>query len=167
MVRKVYKWNSSLVECINPVANTWMVLWGKNSEGLDRGEEVISYLSETVDHKPTLEEVKSIITNWYNSIVDQEILTGYTWQGIPVWLSLENQVNYKAIYDLSLQNNDELLPVTIKLGTTDNTIYYTFDDIDTLKEFYIGAVKHIQSALAKGWEVKKEIDWSIYKNSLE
>ena len=36
---------------------------------------------------------------------------------MPVWLSSENQFNYKAAYDLAVQTGGATLPVTFKFGT--------------------------------------------------
>jgi hypothetical protein len=84
-----------------------------------------------------------------------------------VWLSNENQFNYKAAYDLTLQSNGQTLPVLFKFGTTDNPIYYTFNTIEELSNFYISAMKYISDTLAEGWRMKDSIDWSLYEEELK
>jgi hypothetical protein len=39
---------------------------------------------------------------------------------MPVWLSTENQFNYKAAFDLATQTGGKSLPVTFKFGSTNN-----------------------------------------------
>ena len=58
---------------------------------------------EEFNHKPTDEEIRSTVTAWYNRETDKAILSGFIYEGIPVWLSSENQFNYKAAYDLAVQ----------------------------------------------------------------
>ena len=50
--------------------------------------------------------------SWYNSQTDAAILSGFAYNGAHVWLSVENQYNYKAAYDLAVQTGGETLPVT-------------------------------------------------------
>ena len=78
----------------------------------------------------SLEYIKNIILDWYNKEIDNKILSGFVWNDMPVWLSSENQFNYKAAYDLAVQTNGASLPVTFKFGTTDNPIYHTFTTVE-------------------------------------
>lgn len=76
-----------------------------------------------------------------------------------MWLSQENQYNYKAAYDLAFQTDGKTLPVTFKFGTDESPVYHTFDE---LADFYTKAVKHIQEMLENGWKNKDTIDLSKY-----
>ncbi|WP_368126872.1 DUF4376 domain-containing protein, partial [Bacteroides caccae] len=109
-----------------------------------------------------LAEIKAVINEWYNRKITDTIESGYIWNGLKVWLSMENQMNYKTAYDLALQTGGENLPVTFKLGEEDNPTFYEFASMQQLQEFYTGAVKHIQETQKEGWELKKAIDWSVY-----
>lgn len=163
MATKIYGGNNNLlVECINPITDKWMVLWNKQEEG-----ETTSYIYEVFTHKPTLSEIKDTMLVWYNALIDQEILSGFTWKDTPVWLSMENQFNYKAAYDLAVQTNGQTLPVTFKFGTTDEPVYYTFEDLEELKDFYVKAMTYVSSTLKKGWDMKEKIDWSVYEDLLK
>ena len=42
-----------------------------------------------------------------------------TWNDIPVWLSTENQLNFKSVYDMAVQAAGASLPVEFKLGEQD------------------------------------------------
>ena len=162
MVIKVYGGKDTpLVQCINPILNKWMVLWNKTSE-----DESFIFMAEVVDHKPSLQEIKDIVLNWYNSEIDNTILSGFTWRDIPVWLSMENQFNYKAAYDIAFQSEGEILP-TFKLGSTENPVYYKFERFEDLKDFYVKSLAYVTETLNKGWKMKDTIDWSAYSAILD
>ncbi len=145
------------LECINPPKDRWAVRWGF------RDEEVgISYEESIFDHKPTLEEIRAVIGEQINNSTEKEIRGGYVWRDIPVWLSTENQLNYKTAYDLAVQTAGASLPVTFKLGSTEEPVYYTFDVLEEFAEFFTGAVRHINNALAEGWRLKDGIDPSLF-----
>ena len=114
--------------------------------------------------KPTMDEIKTDITEQINRNVDEKILCGMTYKGMAVWLSTENQLNYKAAHDLAVQTGGKTLPVRFKFGTEeDEPQYYTFESVEELDEFYVAMVKHIQTALNEGWTEKDNIDWDKFK----
>jgi hypothetical protein len=82
---------------------------------------------------------------------------------MPVWLSTENQFNYKAAYDLAIISQGKSLPVVFKFGTTENPIYYTFDSLEEISDFYLSAMAYINNTLEEGWKAKDSINWDIYK----
>lgn len=114
----------------------------------------------------TLEYIKNIILDWYNKEIDNKILSGFVWNEMPVWLSSENQFNYKAAYDLAVQTNGASLPVTFKFGTTDNPVYHTFTTVEELADFYTKAIEYVNKTLADGWAKKDSIDWTVYEDAL-
>lgn len=149
------------VRCTNRRRGIWRITW--DYQETETAEEVQrSYMEETFDHLPALAEIKAVINQWYNRQITDTIESGYVWNGLKVWLSMENQMNYKTAYDLALQTGGENLPVTFKLGEEDNPTFYEFASMQQLQEFYTGAVKHIQETQKEGWELKKAIDWSVY-----
>lgn len=79
-----------------------------------------------------------------------------------VWLSTENQFNYKAAYDLAVQSQGMSLPITFKFGTTTEPVYYTFENLEMFTDFYSKAMFYINTKLAEGWKLKDSIDWSVY-----
>ena len=123
------------------------------------------WYSEQFKTIPDLSTIKKTVLDWYNSEIDKDILSGMTWKGYSVWLSTENQFNYKAAFDIAIQTNGENLPIVFKLGTTDNPVYYEFKEIDELKDFYFKSHAFIQDTLMKGWKKKDAIDWGVYKNN--
>lgn len=86
--------------------------------------------------------------------IDKRILSGFVWNGMRVWLSSENQFNYKASYDLAVQSVKNL-PVTFKFGSDEEPVYYEFTGLEELSDFYTKAMMHIQDTLASGWKRKE------------
>jgi len=110
---------------------------------------------------PTKHELKEIIEAHVNSLTDERILSGYVWRNNPVWLSSENQFNFKAAYDLAYQTNGASLPAKYKLGedAQGNPIYYDFIDLATFQDFYFGCVGWIQRCINDGWDEKDSVDY--------
>ena len=87
---------------------------------------------------------------------DRKILRGHVWNGTPVWLSSENQFNFKAAFDVALQTHGANLPITYKLGEKDgNSIYHTFETVAELQDFYLSCVSYINQCLKDGWQAKE------------
>lgn len=120
-----------------------------------------------VPFKPSLEQLKKLVLDAINKDVDEKILSGFVWKDMPVWLSTENQFNYKAAYDLAVMSQGQSLPVTFKFGTTESPVYYTFETLDDISDFYISAMAYINTTLAEGWKLKDSIDWSVYEKILK
>lgn len=80
-----------------------------------------------------------------------------------MWLSSENQFNYKAAYDLAVQTNGANLPQVFKFGSTENPEYYKFETVEELTDFYTKATTYINQCLAVGWAKKDNINWDDYK----
>nr|DAO18633.1 MAG TPA: protein of unknown function (DUF4376) [Caudoviricetes sp.] len=148
-----------LLECTNPVKDKWRVRWDVQA----REDGSASYMEEEFGHKPTDEEIRSTVMAWYNSRTDATILSGFQYDDMPVWLSGENQFNYKSAYDLAVQTGGATLPVTFKFGTDTQPIYRTFETLEQLTDFYTKAMSHIQSTLADGWKKKDAFDLEGYR----
>jgi hypothetical protein len=150
--------NVPLIECINKKYNKYKVRFDIAVED----DDMISFYEVMFDHKPTINDIKSAIISHYNKIIDDNIVNGFVWKDMLIQLTLENQFNYKAAYDLAVQTNGATLPVTFKFGDSINPIYYTFKDLNDINDLYISSINHIQKCLSEGWNVKDNIDWSLY-----
>ena len=146
--------NISLIECTNPVKGLWRIRWDIQNT---------SYMEEEFDHKPTSEEVKSIVLSYYNREIDNSILSGMEYEGAMVWLSTENQFNYKAAYDLAVQTEGQSLPVTFKFGTDDEPKYREFTTLEELSDFYRKSISYVLTALQEGWKKKDGLDVTLYE----
>lgn len=157
-----------LVECINPRLQKYIVRWDiqpyvEEQEEREQETNGVSFVQHTFLHKPSFSEIKDVITEWMNSEIDAKIASGFTWNGMQVWLSTENQFNYKTAFDLAVQTEGTSLPITFKFGTTAEPVYHTFSEFNELKEFYSQAVMFVQNTLAEGWTWKDGFDFSPYE----
>ena len=149
------------VEAINVTDDVYIVRW--DCKPLPEGGNMVVWAEEMLYNKPTESEMKRMINGYYNRITDHRILQGFTWRGMPVWLSDENQRNYKAAYDLAVQTGGETLPVVFKFGTDEQPVYHTFGTMDELEEFYMSIYRHIEQCLADGWANKDAVDYGVYE----
>lgn len=134
----------------------------KNSKGVEVETPLAVWQEERLNHIPTFDEIKNIITGYYNDKINEEILCGFIWNDMRVWLTNENQFNYKAAYDLAFQTNGASLPQIFKFGDNNKAVYYEFKTLEELTDFYMKAINHIKNTLEKGWQKKETINWNIY-----
>lgn len=131
----------------------------------EKETDLCSALVEVFHEKVTEESVRSRLAKYYDSITDWKILSGFEWRGMKVWLSMENQFNYKAAYDLAVQTNGASLPVTFKFGDS-SPVYHTFNTLEEISDFYTSALSYVNNTLADGWAKKDSLDWSEYERLL-
>lgn len=138
----------------------WEVFYGF---GMDGGTGY-NY-RQTLDYKPTVSEVKYLIIDTINANTDEKILNGFVWKGIHVYLSSENQNNFKAAFDLNMQMGGAMLPIKFKLGedAEGKTVYHTFENMEDFTDFYTSAVAYINQCLNEGWAEKDSLDMSNYE----
>ena len=115
------------IECVNPRKDKWRVRWN-----IEEQDGMATYEAE-FDRRPTLEEIKTTVLTSYNARIDEAIRSGFHWEETPVWLSAENQFNYKAAFDLAVQTDGANLPVVFKLGTDEKPVYREFTTVDELE----------------------------------
>ena len=135
----------------------WLLIFG-----FDNDEELGGYnWRKNYDHMPTKSELKTDVESLVNSRTDEKILSGFVWNGKPVWLSMENQLNFKASYDLAVQSGGATLPVTFKLGEDENgnAVYHTFKTMDDFSDFYSKAVRWVNVSISEGWKEKDSVDY--------
>lgn len=149
-----------LKELTNPARGKWRVRWGRTET---ESEGVYEWQEEEFAHEPTLEEIKTLVSSWHNERTEEKILGGFEWDGAAVWLSRENQMNYKAAHDLAAQDGGASLPVTFKFGTDEQPAYKEFATYEELHEFYVAMVTHVTTCLQEGWAAKDAIDWGEYE----
>lgn len=135
----------------------------KNNKGIEVETPLAVWQEEAFNYLPLLDEIKEVILGYYNKQVDQEILSGFVWKNMNIWLSNENQFNYKAMYDIAVQTGGKSLPIVMKFGTTAEPVYYEFRTMEDLTDFYFSSLNHIQNTLKKGWEIKDNINWKLYQ----
>lgn len=160
-----------LLECVNPIKDKWRVRWDVKpasrtvADGDSSADNGITYMEAEFRHKPTVSEVKELVLSWHNAEIDRKILQGFVWRDIPVWLSSENQFNFKVAYDLTVQMQGANLPLKMKLGELEDgtPAYFEFTTVEDFADFYGASVEHVQRTLAEGWKRKDGIEWQEYK----
>lgn len=140
----------------------YFVRWDKQDDG-----EISSYYEISFPYKPSVDSIKDVVLGIQNAEIDEKILSGFVWEGMSVWLSSENQFNYKAAYDIAAQTNGANLPVVFKFGDSENPVYHEFKTLEDLSDFYIKAMSYINTTLKEGWQDKDAIDWITYEEILE
>lgn len=152
----------ALIECINPKIGKYRIRFNVKQHE----EDMVSFYEFDVLGKPTFDSLAEEIERHINSETDRRILSEFVWRDIPIWLSMENQFNYKAAYDLAMQTGGGTLPVTFKLGDSKNPIYHEFTTVEELSDFYIRAINFVSETLKDGWLLKDEIELSKYQDIL-
>ena len=138
-----------------------------DEEGNKTETQLGTWMETWLSGKPSIEQVKGIILDAMNKEIDQKILSGFVWKDMSVWLSSENQFNYKAAYDLAVMSQGKSLPITFKFGTTEQPVYHTFESLEDISDFYLSAMTYINKTLEDGWKLKDGIDWSVYEEALK
>lgn len=160
----------ALVECINHYIGKYRIRWDilpEPDDNIDK-QAVSFYEIEIISqYKPKINNIKQALLDGINQMIDDKILSGFVWKDMPVWLSTENQFNYKAAYDLAVMSQGKSLPVLFKFGTTENPIYHTFETIEDISDFYLSAMAYISKTLEDGWVMKDSIDWGEYEEALK
>lgn len=162
------------IEVVSKNNNTYIVRWdyveisfNESGTALDIDTDLAYWTEEIFYHLPTIGEIRSMVYNYFNNITNDKILKGFNWNGLSIWLSPENQHNYKAAYDLAIQTNGDSLPYKIKYGNDENPNYYLFTDLSDLTQFYKESFKFIEDTLQECWDKKDNFDITPYKLLLD
>ena len=104
----------------------------------------------------TFADVKAAIIADIDERVKAQIIGGMTWNGKPVWYSIENQLNF----------TNATAPVTLKIGEQEDgtPIYHQFNTAEDLKDFSDACNAWKQQCLAAGYAEKDGIDWQPYED---
>lgn len=144
------------IECLNPRKGIWRVRLD-----ITETEDGAEWMEHDFDHRPTVEELRTLYYDWVDESVRQRIEGGMTYEGSKVWLSQENQMNYMAAC-LSNVKITGLISVKVRLGTAENPVYKTFKSFLTLLDFYRQVQQHIQDCLSDGWAKKDAFNVQPY-----
>lgn len=133
------------------------------SYGIEQVDEVNSTWHE-VDfpkahgEKPSIEQVKKAIIADIDAETQKAIIEGFVWNGKPVWLSIENQLNF----------------ATAKVGEAhkigeqpDGTpVYHIFETTDERDAFWQQCLDWKQQCLTAGRRAKDSFDFTPYAKAL-
>lgn len=153
-----------LVEELNGIIPVYAVRWDVHPNEGNQGSNAhgSNYMEVQLWHKPSLDECKQVIFDWFNEEIDREITEGFVWNGMRVWLSTENQFNYKAAFDLATMTGGATLPVTFKFGTTEEPVYHEFKTVEEITGFYTASMEYVTTCLKCGWIRKDGFDFTPY-----
>lgn len=123
--------------------------------------EVVFY--KKITPNPSFEQIKAAILQDIDDTVKTQIIEDMVWNGHNVWLSLENQSNYKNALDIATRTDGSNLPYKVRFGSVDAPEYHEFETVSELEGFWCDCSNHIVSKLNAGWALKDSIDWDKYK----
>ena len=133
----------------------------KTNELVDSDE--CSYKYMIFESLPNVKTIKNALEEYINNNVVKKITNDFMFDEKKIHLTKENQMNYKAAYDLAVQTNGANLPYKIKTSDKNgNTQYIVFNTVDELSMFYVAMNAHINRCIEEGWRKKDAIDYSIY-----
>jgi hypothetical protein len=128
------------------------------------------YLYKRQHATVTLQDVKQAVLADINARTTEIIVSGLVWtsadgEQIPVWLSVEQQLNFMAAYTRAIQTSGANLPVTFKMGedAEGQPVYHTFVTMTEAEDFYQHATDYIHRLQTAGWQEKDSIDWQPYE----
>ena len=158
MTRREGTHGVALVECSNKRKQTYIVRTNVKPHVTEEATNGVTFIEGRFDHKPTMAEVKAFVLEVIDEQVKSKIISGMVWQEKPVWLSVENQLNFAHA----------TAPVTLKIGEdADMTaIYHEFTTDAELEAFNAACNAWKQHCLTDGWAEKDAVDWEAYEEQL-
>lgn len=114
---------------------------------------------EVYENKVTLtpEEQKYLRDELINQETDAKILNDFVWNGNEFYLTMENQFNFKNLYDLREMKS---YPVTIKTKTG----FIELQNKEEVADFYLAGVNFVEKCIKDGWAQKEKIVTSGRRN---
>lgn len=146
-------------------ASRVIISYGYEAEDEENASWIEIYFYKKQISQISLADVKNAIIADINERTDEKILTGFVWNGKPVYLSKENQENYLGALTAAQLTDGASLPIKFKLGedSEGKAVYHTFNSVNTLKQFYLEGVAYINQTLNDGWQEKDAIDFEPYE----
>lgn len=121
-------------------------------------ENVVCFYQTVYRGKPSVSTIIKDICDDIDTRAKDEIQNGFVYEDIPVYLSVENQLNFSSAYSIA-SIGYTFAPITLRLST-DN--YKTFNSLDELRMFIIEYTEYIQYVLKKYWSIKDKLNTNDY-----
>lgn len=125
-----------------------------NDEAFLKEHGYEKYIFVPTPYKPTMEEEIEDSVKMINEETDKRILNDFVWKDNEFYLSLENQFNFKNLYDLREMKE---YPITIKTKTG----FITLEDVKEVEDFYLAGVEFIENCLKECWSRKTAAEAEI------
>ena len=152
----------SQFKAINYVNNKYVVNWGLEKANDDPKDDTYKWNYFILDHKPFIPEIKDIINGDINTKVRKSIENNFYWNGMKIKLSLENQIDYKLLFDVTMLQDGSNLPEKLKFKVNGETIYYDIESLEEFKDFIINMNNHIRNCIKIGYKMKESINYEEY-----
>lgn len=152
----------SQFKTINYVNNKYIVSWGLEKVNNNPEDDTYKWYYFILTHKPSIVEIKEIINAYINELIKKSITENFIWNGMKIKLSIENQIDYKLLFDITMLQNGENLPEKLKFKSNGEIIYYEIDNIDEFKDFIIQMNNHIRNCVKIGYDMKESIHYEEY-----
>lgn len=132
------------------------ICYGLKQLSKDLYEWIEIYLPKKQVSQITLEAVKAAIITDINERITNSIISGFVWEGKPVWFSLENQINF----------SQASAPTTLKIGEMEDgaPVYHLFSTDAELTAFNEACLAWKNGCLEAGRAEKEGIDWAPYES---
>ena len=143
----------------NEKTKSYIVSWGLKNIGGNNYQ----WNYKIFTSKPSLSTIKDTINSSINEKTKSYIINNFRWNGMSIYLSLENQIDYTLLFNTTLLLEGSNLPEQVKFKVNGENVYYTFETIDDMKDFVIAMNKHIRMHIANGNKAKEEINYDEYK----
>lgn len=143
----------------NKVYNTPITIIDGDEKIVTNSDEVIKKYgyADYVDPKPSLESLIEAAIYQINQETDRKILNDFVWNGEEFYLTMENQFNFKTMYDM---RDYKEFPITIKTKSG----FAQLEDMAALSGFYFAGVEFVENCLKEGWQKKLDAEAEIREN---
>ena len=134
-----------------------VIMYGLNEDGEKAEWRQLDFYKK--QGKPTFEAVKAAIIADINARITAQIVSGMTFDEKPVWLSIENQINFTTA----------TAPCRLKIGEEEDgtPVYHEFGTKAELKAFNDACLAWKNECLEAGRAEKESIDWTPYAEALQ
>ena len=133
-----------------------VIMYGLNEDGEKAEWRQLDFYKK--QGKPTFEAVKAAIIADINARITAQIVSGMTFDEKPVWLSIENQINFTTA----------TAPCRLKIGEEEDgtPVYHEFGTKAELKAFNDACLAWKNECPDAGRAEKEGIDWEPYEQAL-
>lgn len=143
----------------NEKTKSYTVSWGLRNIG----DQNYQWNYKIFNFKPSLLVIKDTINSAINERTKSYIVNNFRWNGMSIYLSLEKQIDYTLLFNTTLLLDGSNLPEQVKFRVNGENVYYTFENIDDMKDFMIAMNNHIRMHVANGNKAKEEVNYDEYK----
>ena len=141
------------------INNKYVISWGLEKVN----DDSYKWKYFVSNNKISKNEIKDIINAYVNSEVKKSIENKFEWNSMHIYLSLENQIDYKLLFDVTMLQNGKNLPETIKFKVNGENIFYEIESIEEFKDFIIKMNNHIRTCIKIGNNIKESINYVDYQ----